>query len=72
MTAPAPLPPRDIAALDVPLDELVARVRAQRMTDGALLEQRHQLVDLDRDSACTLPGCTCPDGQAAKGGARRG
>lgn len=69
MTAPAPLPPRDIAALDVPLDDLVAAIRAQHPTDGAVLEQLHQLADLDTDSACSLPGCaTYPC--ARKDGAR--
>ncbi|MFI7096786.1 hypothetical protein [Streptomyces lydicus] len=28
-------------------------------TEGALAEQRHQLFDLDADSAYTVPGCIC-------------
>lgn len=62
MTAPAPERPHGIAALDVPLEQLVAAIRAQQPTDGAVIEQRHHFLDLDRDSACSLPGCTCPDG----------
>lgn len=58
MTAPAPLPPRDIAALDVPLDALKAQIaRTPKADPGQWAEQQHQFRDLDLDSACSLPGC---------------
>ncbi|MBT2467785.1 hypothetical protein J7E97_07845 [Streptomyces sp. ISL-66] len=59
------LPTPEIARLDVPLAELAAdlqmvalkRAAAERLRAGALLEQRHQLLDLDADSRYTVPGC---------------
>lgn len=36
-------------------------VRPRLLPDeGAVAEQRHQLYDLDADSAYTVPGATCP------------
>lgn len=38
-----------------------AQAAAERAMAGALLEQRHQLLDLDADSQCRdFPGATCP------------
>ncbi|WP_406730953.1 hypothetical protein [Streptomyces sp. NBC_01794] len=55
-------PPRTTGEWDVPAaqvaDEFVA-LKAKRTTDGLLLEQRHQLLDLDADSAYQVPGCAC-------------
>lgn len=50
----------DIARLDVPLDRLTANLRALDLRNGAIAEQRHQYLDLDADSAFTVPGCICP------------
>lgn len=46
----APVAPRGIEALDVPLSVLEARLRA-----GRLAEQRHQVLDLDADSRFPVP-----------------
>jgi hypothetical protein len=57
-------PPRSgIARLDVPAAEVAAEfvaLKAKRLTECELLEQRHQLFDLDADSAFTIPGSCCP------------
>lgn len=58
-----PTSPRTIADLDRPLPELEAAVKqlaATRTRAGLLAEQRHQYLDLDVDSACTVPGSSCP------------
>lgn len=42
-------------------EEHCRKVRDQLIAfhDGQLAEQRHQLFDLDADSAYTVPGCIC-------------
>ncbi|MFD9222049.1 hypothetical protein ACFWDI_19005 [Streptomyces sp. NPDC060064] len=55
-------PPRPSGEWDVPATQVAAEfvaLKAKRTTTGLLAEQRHQLLDLDPDSAFTLPGCTC-------------
>ncbi|MFG2412347.1 hypothetical protein [Streptomyces goshikiensis] len=57
MTAPTP----PIARLDVPTADLIIDLKAaaaRRERTGLLAEQRHQLLDLDVDSACPLEGAT--------------
>lgn len=39
-------------------EEHCRNVRDQ-LIDGQLAEQRHQYLDLDTDSAHTIPGCIC-------------
>lgn len=60
MTAPTP----PIARLDVPEAVLIADLKAiaaRREREGLLAEQRHQLLDLDADSTCPMPGaCRYP------------
>ncbi|MEU0181836.1 hypothetical protein ABZ312_11695 [Streptomyces sp. NPDC006207] len=50
------------------LSSLLAGQRAAVESEGALLEQRHQLLDLDADSVWTLPGCipACPPREEEK------
>ncbi len=43
----------------VALSALPAGQRAAVESEGALLEQRHQLLDLDADSRFTFPGACC-------------
>lgn len=53
----------DLSRVDVPADQLAAEVKAlaeKRTRDGLLAEQRHQYLDLDADSAFTVPGSCCP------------
>ncbi|MEU0665703.1 hypothetical protein ABZ508_26455 [Streptomyces lavendulocolor] len=53
----------DLARVDVPAAEVAAEfvvLKAKRTTDGLLLEQRHQFLDLDADSQFTVPGSCCP------------
>lgn len=57
-------PTNPIELLDVPLPvvEAAARItalKAKAAREGLLAEQRHQLLDLDPDSAFTLPGSCC-------------
>lgn len=63
MTAPTP----EIDHLDVPLARLDADLQFLRLKredearhrSGQLAEQRHQVYDLDADSAYTIPGACC-------------
>lgn len=57
--------PRPVTDLDRPLVELDAAVRElahrRSLAAGLLAEQRHQLLDLDADSSCSMPGaCRYP------------
>lgn len=56
------IPPRPSGEWEWPLeqvaDELTA-LKEQRTKAALLAEQRHQLLDLDPDSAFTLPGSCC-------------
>lgn len=55
-------PPRPSGEWDVPPQQVAdefAALKEQRTKAGLLLEQRHQLLDLDPDSAFTLPGSCC-------------
>jgi hypothetical protein len=53
----------DLSRLDVSAEQVaaeIAELKAKRTRDGLLAEQRHALLDLDADSAFTIPGCVCP------------
>ncbi|MFE0088823.1 hypothetical protein [Streptomyces sp. NPDC059016] len=53
----------DLARVDVPAAKVAADAKAladKRTRDGLLAEQRHQYLDLDADSAFTVPGSCCP------------
>jgi hypothetical protein len=53
----------DLSRLDVPAEQVAAEIAAltaKRTRDALLAEQRHQFLDLDADSAFTVPGCICP------------
>ncbi len=53
------------------LPALVARQRAQAAeSEGALLEQRHALLDLDADSRFTIPGACCVNCPPRENGAQ--
>lgn len=47
------------------------RLLHPRLYAGQLAEQRHQLLDLDPDSVCCLPGFTCPNCPPATTGGTR-
>lgn len=60
MTAPSTNVPQ---ALADDIASIASPSQAERNLEGALAEQRHQLIDLDLDSAYTVPGsciCACP------------
>lgn len=47
-------------ATTIPQPDMAALVARQReATEGALLDQRHQLLDLDPDSRFDYPGACC-------------
>lgn len=57
------IPARPSGEWEWPLEQVAAdmtALKAKATTEGLLLEQRHQYLDLDPDSAFPLPGCTCP------------
>lgn len=54
------IPARSSDDWDVPATQVAADVKALQTRRALLVEQRHQYLDLDTDSAFTVPGCICP------------
>ncbi|MFD7922596.1 hypothetical protein ACFV3R_25630 [Streptomyces sp. NPDC059740] len=42
-------------------EELVQAEEIRELADALPVDMRHQLLDLDTDSTCRLPGFTCPN-----------
>ena len=56
-------PPRSSGDWDVPAARVAAEfiaLKERRTREALLAEQRHQYLDLDDDSAFTVPGSCCP------------